>query len=64
MLHESDRILLGKHGVIMSPVIPHEVIYILYIEAYIYIYNTGQHTNFCHRYYIDFRVYQVRRFRK
>ena len=26
--------------------------------------NTGQHTNFCHRYYIDFRVYQVRRFRK
>ena len=25
---------------------------------------TGQHTNFCHRYYIDFRVYQVRRFRK
>ena len=22
----------------------------------------GQHTNFCHRYYIDFRVYQVRRF--
>ena len=29
-----------------------------------HIHNTGQHTNFCHRYYIDFRVYQVHRFQK